>query len=239
MKKILIAVLSVSLISVIFYSCSLLNALDEVQKNGFVCTNYSTAPVNEMDKTQVLEMIRNYHNNQYNAINASSFGFNGNIPSTISIKKDSRAAFFNIDTLKRLIYYIEKASEKFSPANRQNLGINIYFASYTALTQMQKHGYDYTNRHTLIFIPSIFDNSTKTARDFDLKHSLSGINVIDPKYIDSAFLNNPGITSIFGLMPLGDPIVGSNNMSSQNHGTLIPPPPTPTGNVILELTDPY
>lgn len=240
MKKLLTIGATVLITSAVFYSCSLLKSLDEVQQNGFICSNYSTAPVNEMNKENVISMVRNYYQNQYRAINSSCPAGSKLVYFPASINVDSRAVFFSLDTLKRLIYYIEKATRQFSVKDKENLGVNVYFASYPDQMKMNKWGYDYTNRHTLIFIPSIFNNDNQIAKDFDLNNSLSGASVFNPLYIDSAFLNNPIKTTIAGMyFKTTDASGGSTSMTSQNHGTATPPPPSDTKNDLLDLTDPH
>lgn len=233
-------------LAAILYMCGVFDALGKVENNGYICSNYSGSNVNEMDKSYVLQMIRNYHAMQYQAINADPrMGYQKAVGCV-----DSRAVFFSLDTLKRLIYYIEKASRGFSSQDRENLGVNIYYASYPAKPYMEKFGYDYTNRHTLVFIPSIFSTGLKRARDFDLYNSLRGFSISSPHYIDSAFLENPANNKIACLVAriINTPSGGSTsstvppadgNMNSQNHGTAIPPPPANTGNVILDETDPH
>jgi hypothetical protein len=246
MKKLITIAATVLITSGIFYSCSLLKSLEEAEQNGFICNNYENYPVNEMDKQTVLSMVRNYYQNQYRAINytvrsGSTSDKLVTFPDNINV--DSRAVFFNLDTLKRLIYYIEKAARKFTTVQKEYLGVNIFFGSYPKDMEMSKGGYNYTNRHTLVFIPAIFNNDVGKARDFDLNNSLNGTNVLDPLYIDSSFLNNPALTTIPGMTVMkvmGASVTGtSTNMNSQNHGTATPPPPTPTGNAILDKTDPY
>lgn len=253
MKKLFPALPAIVILFLVFYSCNLckpggnVNFNDYPCSNDYTCSNYRDAPVNEMDKNDVLNMISNYYSNQYAAINSGTFSFNGGIPSTTTIKTDSRAVFFSLDSLKRLIYYIEKSSCNFSDVDKQNLGVNIYFASYPAQMQMQKHGYDYTNRHTLIFLPSVFDNGSSIARDFDPRMTLggiSGVNGTSPFYLTDSFLSTTPTIMGLGTFIMPPPTTtttvspSTGTMSSQNHGTAIPPPPTPTGNIILEKTDP-
>lgn len=242
MKKILTITATVLITSGVFYSCGLLKSLNEVEQNGFICSNYTDKPVNEMDKQVVLSMIRNYYQYQYNAINSSCPPTNGSklVHFPPQVNEDSRVVFFDLDTLKRLIYHIEKASKQFPQADRQNLGVNIYFASYPETMNMTNWGWSYTNRHTLVMIPAIFNNSTHMGRDFDLNNSLKLNNIFSPLYIDSAFINDPSKT-VFNAMVFktSDAGSGSTNMNSQNHGTATPPPPSPTGNAILDLTDPH
>lgn len=237
MKKLLPALAITVIAGLALYSCSLLQTLQTVKEQGYYCYNYNDVVVNEMDKNTVLQMISNYYQKQYTAISNSSISFNGGLSGSKKTAEDSRAVFFNLDTLKRLIFYIEKGTENFSLSDRQNLGINIYFGSYPGQMQVQRHGYDYTNRHTLIFLPAIFDNDNHTARDFNLKTSLSGINIFSPQYFTESILN--GSTSLIGLAAMPpSPATVSENMFSQNHGTGTPPPPTPTNNPILESTNP-
>ena len=239
MKKYVTAFMALTVTVLAFYSCSLLKALEEVKKSGFYCSNYSYSPVNEMNKKEVLDMIRTYYNNQYNSINsnigASTFDFNNTgLPSTLKCNVDSRAVFFNLDTLKKLIYYIDKASENFSPADKQNLGVNVYFAAYPEYFNKEKYTWDYKNRHTLIFFPSIFNNVSHMGMDIDLMSSLNNTTKNTPTYINEAFLSDSNNTV---LKVMVDGI--SSSMMSQNNGTTIPPPPAPTGNAILDKTDPY
>lgn len=235
MRKVITIAGVFTIVSLAFYSCSLLRALDEVQKNGFSCYNYSGSPVNTMDKQQVKSMLNNYYHEQYAAINSGNIVFNGGVPNTQVPSIDSRAVFFSIDTLQRLLYYMTKASEKFPETDRINMGVNIYFASYPKTMQVQKQGYDYTNRHTLIFVPSIFDATTNIAMDFDLASSLNGTSVLNPTYITEALLANPGYKSINAVSA-----TANTSMNTQNHGTSIPPPPkttgTTSGNAILDAT---
>jgi hypothetical protein len=240
MKKYLTAFMALTITVLAFYSCNLIKALDEVKKAGFYCSNYSYSPVNEMDKYEVLDMIRTYYNNQYNNINShigpSTFDFNNPALPSSKLVVDSRAVFFDLDTLKKLIYYMDKASENFPLADKQNLGVNVYFAAYPQYFNKEKHGWDYKNRHTLIFFPSIFNNVSHIAQDIDLMASLSGTTPNAPTYITEAFLSD---SSMARFVVLTDGNSNSSSMMSQNNGTAIPPPPTPTGNAILDKTDPF
>jgi hypothetical protein len=230
MRKVLIFTNVIFLAVAVLYSCSLLKSLEEVNKNGFICNNYSAAPVNEMDKQEVVEMVRNYYNNQYAALHdvTSATKLTG-LP--VNCPQDSRAVFFNLDTLKKLIYYIEKGSKNFSVADKQNLGLNVYFASYPESFLKVKNGYSYTNRHTLIFIPSIFKTGDSLARDIDLNANLSGVNS-RPEYLTDLFFNiNTKSKKMVGIAE------GSGSMMSQNNGSGTPPPKKPTGNPLLDKTD--
>lgn len=245
MKKFPLIIVSIIAISSMFYACNLRNALDQVNKRGYICSNYSQMPVNQMQKQEVLDMIKNYYNNQYAAIHSTNNSTNAPLVSftqqSINTSKDSRCVFFSIDTLKRLLYYVEKASEKFSTQDKANLGLNIYFASYPKSQGVVINGDDYTNRHTLVMLPSIFNPSLKMAKDLNLCTNLSSPSST-PSFINAEFVNNP--TNVFLCGALGFSLKSSNTgngMMSQNHGSGTPPPVDQngnTGNPILDATNP-
>jgi hypothetical protein len=231
MKKYFVGAVILFASTVILYSCRFIKSVHSTttttSTGTSICSDYSDKNVNEMEKDHVLNMIRNYYNMQYQAISGNA---SMSLPSQAPV--DSRAVFFNLDTLKKLIYYMEKASAGFSQQDKENMGVNIYFASYPSAAGMSKYGYSYTNRHTLIFVPSIFDNNSHMARDFDLSTSLTGINTFEPQYFTATFLTNPAVTTLN--------VVGSDytlNMDAFNFGTTTPPPPT-AYNPLLDLTDP-
>jgi hypothetical protein len=225
-KLIFISVASLSIITIL-HSCNASSG--GAGSTTAICADYSSMTVNTMKKEDVLDMVSNYYNKQYNAINADN-----SIDFPAAAPLDSREVFFNLDTLKRLIYFIEKATANFSAADKANLGMNVYFGSYPQHMDLFKNGINYTNRQTLIFIPSIFDNVLHVGRDFDLNNSLNGTNILAPLYIDSVFLTTPAITIIPGMYFR---YTNNTSLNAQNHGTGVPPPPAPTGNSILDITD--
>lgn len=236
----------VSLISLcaVTYSCTLMNRINQLEKNGYICNNYSNEPVNQMDKNEVLGMIRNYYNNQYAAIHSTNNPNNAPLvkfPSNnISTNKDGRCVFFDLQTLKRLLYYIEKSAQGFSTSDKNNLGINIYYASYPRDKEMVINGFNYTNRHTLVMIPAIFDASQKMAKDINICGNLTTASA-NPQFITKNFINDNTKISICGYAPgLGYKSTSpDDNMGSQNHGSITPPPfnsSNLTGNPILDAT---
>jgi hypothetical protein len=242
MKRILFFIAGAVIACGIFYSCTVTQSLQHVETNGYICANYENAAVNSMSKKDVLAIIRNYYQNQYRAIHTSSTApASGqqlvSFPSTTTLTKDSRAVFFNLDTLKRLIYYIEKASQQYPASIKEKIGLNIYFASYPSAMQMTINEDDYTNRHTLVFIPSVMDTKSHIANDFDLSASLpGGISQLTPSYITEGFLNDSNITSIKGMAVLKQAGTQDADMNAQNHGTGTPPPVN-NNNSILSATN--
>lgn len=234
MKKVYPFLIGIFVTITFFYACDVSKQLSDVQKVGYQCNNYLTKSPNTMNRGQVLEMVRNYYNNQYQALHdpLSPSKLRGLDPSS---PVDSRAVFFSLDTLKRLLYYIEYASKNFTAAEKQNIGVNIYFASYPESMHKMHNGLNYTNRHTLVFIPSLFNPTSNKAEDIDLSENIFGKKDF-PIPLNNLFFSLSNLNK--SMVALGSS-TSSSGMNSQNDGTAIPPPPPPTGNTLLDLTDPY
>ncbi len=54
-------------------------------------------------------------------------------------KEDTRGVWFNLDSLKRYIWTIEKAACETGGARPEDLGIRVYFAQYPAAEEIRKH----------------------------------------------------------------------------------------------------
>jgi hypothetical protein len=226
-QKILKNLFLVFTLGLMLTACTETNHLKELEKEGYVCNNYSKQTPNQMGRNTVVKMVSNYYQNQYSAINQSAKA--GQILFPDNCPVDSRAVFMNIDSLKKLLYYLETASKGYSDAEKRNLGVNIYFGSYTKDMNMTENGYDLMNRHTLICIPSIFDSTKKMARDIDLMANINNKSVA-PRYIDAAFF---GVNKPIALAKGGS---GDSTIFAQNHGSLVPPPPDPSNNPLLNIT---
>lgn len=230
MKKLTHSILAISLLGSVLYSCSLLKALDEVQQNGFICSNYANAPINLMNKQEVKAMVSNYYHRQYQAINIGS-----NRVAFPNSMTDSRMVFFSLDTLKRLIYNIETYTRNLPETEKANLGVNVYFASYSDSQAHFNHGINYTNRHTLVFIPAYFNDADKAGKSFDPRFVENNGNKIEKALLTSADFNNPG-TIMGTIARLSSTVSDANGaMFSQNNGTAMPPPPA--GEALLDAAN--
>lgn len=229
MKKIMLFVAGFLL------GCAVIIAYDTLtpspeQGKEFICSSYDL-PANTMEKTEVLSMIRNYYTKQYAALHDEGS------PSKLdnldpACPWDTRAVFFGLENLKKLIYFTEKAARDFTPQQQQNLGLNIYFASYPVEFNKRVDPWDYTNKHTLVFIPAMYDGTV--LKDLNLRPNLMN-GATTPDFINEGFFNQDSVTTIIALGVGKDNPNISESMNSQNNGTGTPPPPNPT-NVILSLT---
>lgn len=235
MKKVLPFLVGVFLTITMFYACDVSKQLSDVEKVGFVCNNYVGKKPNEMQRQDVLDMISNYYTNQYAALHDRNSATSLKLPPGCPV--DSRAVFFNYDTLQRLLYYMALASKNYSQQEKENMGVNIYFASYPKDFKHFRGPNDYTNRHTLIFVPSMFDPGQKRIRDLNIAENIYNHSP-KPNFIDSTFFTKPfGSSTIIALGSPGNALAGQGGMTSQNDGTGTPPPPR-TENPLLNLTDP-
>lgn len=225
--------IGITLTSIVFYACNVAKQLQEVNNAGYICSNYSFALPNKMNKQHVLDMVSNYYHNQYTILHSQG---NNRLKLNTTNPFDSRAVFFSLDSLEKMFYYIRKASKNYSNAEKQNLGVNIYFASYPEADGVIRNNYNYTNRHTVVFVPSIFNTNNNMPEDIDLLANLEG--KIEAKVpIKSNFYTTGG--QMFALAAR----TTSNSMMSQNNGTGTPPPPPAgntidgaTGNPLLDIT---
>lgn len=157
-----------------------------------------------------------YNNN----INPKSSQLELNLLKTMAFKyqnpisaSETRSVWFNLDTLKKFIFQIEK---KTCNTCTGNLGIRIYYGRYPTITTpvsnpfADLNGLDvsYTNIHTLFMVPTI-DKPDGYHYDFDPAVSC---NPYEYKKMDTTGIYPPGGTTVTALM-------------AQNHGDACPPLP--------------
>jgi len=150
------------------------------------------------------DLILNYRLNQWTTIN-NGMGTNGTNKLGSNHVVDSRSVWFSLDSIKRFIYEIESnVCSNCDNAIKPKLGIRLYYGQYNPAVITAPNYYD--GLHTAIMIPTISDVSGINV-DFD-PHKMTNC---DPTDIDC------DSAAIVALLP-------NINISSMNHGTLIPPP---------------
>lgn len=171
----------------------------------------------------VKSLLGNYRDNQWKWINP-------NIATPGSATVDSRSVWFDMEKLKSFIAQAEAYvdGDRECPGNHcdKNLGVRIYFGAYGD-GAIPEDAPDYNRLHTLVMIPTFYDNTLQDNKDFDPRYmSVCG----DPDY-DTAQLK------IIALLP-------STQINMANHGSLNPPPPpypssvpSCTGASLMHLVD--
>ncbi|MGB0948991.1 MAG: hypothetical protein ACPGU0_02650 [Marinirhabdus sp.] len=218
-KTLTLALLN-TLTKLIPYGYSLINNTVS-NLNDSICSNYTN--MKTLEVKLIHAMTEEYKTKQLKAINDAEHTRFNSTPDPVN--GDSRAIWFDLETLKEFIYHIEaKAKNHPTPAHSKDLGVRIYYASYpkyetwerlykdlpgtgdNVLTQ------DYEERHTLVMVPTIRKDGLEV--DF---------NPLDPctycKGMDLRTYSRKSTNPILAIA--GIPKSGSEG--AQNHGNLYPP----------------
>lgn len=214
-QKLIIAVLFIALV------CSLLYNSFRIETS--ICTDYDHEKPSTLTTSLVRDMINQYRSNQYLAINNSRD----------SLEPDAHSIWFDLDTIKKFVYHIERNVAKNSTDTDNKLGLRIYYAAYPKLSEFTKpYNKDiafmatdtlkkqYATRHTLIMIPTIFNKNLNGDVDF---------NPLDVTtyngYVSSVIKKENQI--VHYQSPKYQPMVlataSSGDIMARNHGNLIPP----------------
>jgi len=233
-KNLLIFGQALLLIPFLLVKCGSVS-IDSIKSNE-ICMNY-TDTINTMEVKLIRDMIEKYTNNQLKVING-----NGGARSLDLVNLpnhgDARAIWFDLETLKKFVYHIEKQSKKVDQSiTSDKLGVRIYYAAYPEKNRWPNYvdleGFDrenhtstYGHKHTLVMIPTIKGDK---GGDYDFnpldKETFSGgINGVGIKdkaiknALDLKYKNNDP-SNTFKMMSISI----NNRTASQNHGSFIPP----------------
>lgn len=188
-----------------------------------VCMDYDAQNMSTLDADLIHVMTQGYKNNQLDYIQSKS--------GTIA-PSDAKAIWFDLETLKRYLYHIEKKSQKVDGTiTDKKLGVRFYYATYPSKDTIEKYGFkdlmdgsgnllfsNYEGLHTLVMIPTI-----------TIGDKILDFNPLD----DSTFKEGFSEKSNYAYRPGQNipnnqtaALSGTRDMSGQNHGTLYPPGPT-------------
>lgn len=162
-------------------------------------------PEPRMSKSQVAQMVTNYKNNQWVAIN-NALGFT-----------DARSACFDLDTLENYICHLKSLIAAANCPSLNDPGVRFYFAAYG---QSVPPGMPSSNarKTTLVMIPA-YKNAQGAYIDFDP-------NEINPLNCIPFPLNRAGMQKLDnGGIQAGNGNANTNCFAA-DHPTLAPPPNT-------------
>lgn len=207
------------------------------QHSNAICMDYSNNQISELRVDLIHTMTKKYRNKQLDFINRH-VDFEG------QNKNDAHSIWFDLVTLKKFIYHIEKTSREVGTGINKNiidkdLGIRIYYSAYPEKESWKSKFPDlidffndadkqlYEHLHTLVMIPTL--NIEGKMVDFNPKdkdtyaHGLYDM----PGYVVTPTISTTLKTVAMTGMTENDP---DNMTGSQNHGNLIPPAdPDPEG----------
>ena len=157
------------------------------------------------------EMVQNYRNTQLLSIEDAPKN---------SVKNDAHSILFDLDTLKKFIFDIEKGVNIVEPNANPKLAIRMYYAAYPLNSKWSEPAYKnlqnllgdqitklYERKHTLIMIPVIKNNKGIFA-DFN-------------PYDKNTYQGFPKRSKV-GMQTLRN-YTDTAEIPGLNHGQLIPP----------------
>jgi hypothetical protein len=116
----------------------------------------------KLSRGLIEEMVQNYRNTQLLSIENAAKN---------SVKDDAHSILFDLDTLKKFIFDIEKGVRIIEPNANPKLAIRMYYAAYPLNAKWNEPAYKnlqsllgdqitklYERKHTLIMIPVIKNN---------------------------------------------------------------------------------
>lgn len=224
-QKTIIIVLSILLVISLFFNP--LTYKQSATKETSICNDFNNEKPSTLTTNLIRGMISQYRSNQYIAINNSRD----------TKEPDAHSIWFDLDTIKKFIYHIERNVAKNTSEKNNKLGLRIYYAAYPKLSEFTKpYNEDisfmatdplkkqFATRHTLVMIPTIFNKDLNGDVDF---------NPLDPNTFQGFVstrkrkTSNQKDESTPYLSPKYQPMALSTAASSdamaRNHGNLIPP----------------
>lgn len=189
-----------------------------------ICMDYSNQQMSELSVDLIHTMVDKYKGEQLKCINNNN---------SCNIKEDAHSISFDLETLKKFIYHIEKNAKDIGALNSETitskeLGVRIYYAAYPEIETWKNHDdlasflasnsirSQYGHLHTLVMIPT----RTKDNKTFDF-NPLDYATYANGLYDRAGYHYNYTNTRTAALSLKSDD--DGNGTGSQNHGSLIPP----------------
>lgn len=177
--------------------------------DDFICERYPEETISKLPINAVSTMTDIYKNKQLAAIKNCS-----------KLKEDAQVIWFDLKTLKTFLYHVENETiKKDSTISNEQLGINIYYGSYSNKEYNQgtiglpvELSGKYAGKHTLVMIPTI----TKEGKRYDY-------NPVDKSTYTSGFTKRHSQGDIIALGGPESINRNSSNTTARNHGGLFPP----------------
>ena len=197
-------------------------------RENFICNDFHNEKPSTLKTHLIRGMISQYRNNQYVAINKNR-----------DIKEpDAHSIWFDLDTIKKFIYHIERNVAINSAKKDSKLGLRVYYAAYPELSEFTKpYNEDiafmaddplkkqFATRHTLIMVPTIFNAELKGDMDFNPldASTFNGFVTTSRKNSKSQRAEKASYQSQkYEPMALSA-AASSQDAMARNHGNLIPP----------------
>ncbi|GGC79895.1 hypothetical protein GCM10011508_04110 [Flavobacterium lutivivi] len=196
-----------------------------------LCMDYKEYNPSTLNTGLIRDMVEIYKANQLQSIQGST---------TNPITNDAYSVWFDLDTIKKFIYHIEKGVQKNS-TRTEKLGLRFYYGAYPKKMFWGKaNGYEdleeflqdpvkvaYENKHTIVMMPTI-DNGGKIIdfNPFDKNTYATGIAKPTSQF-NGEPSNDPNsqipVMALTGSGSTNNETDPQKRTAARNHGTLIPP----------------
>lgn len=204
-----------------------------VNADSLVCLNYNQYHYSTLKTGLVRDMVDIYRKNQLRSIATSAVN---------PVANDAYSIWFDLDTIKKFIYHIERGVKQNGAANSK-LGLRLYYAAYPDKNTWNNENYEdlkgflgetdtelYEKKHTLVMIPTINIGSPAANHDFNPFDKETYVNGIqkppvseNPEQgVDDPTRNDPVMALTASDNP-NDPSARDNPTVARNHGNLYPP----------------
>jgi hypothetical protein len=213
MKKLLIVTNVVTLVILYFSGCTTSRNSFILKDKRTLVSNYWDRPFTGLYSNMIKNVVSNYRTSTMYPYAASSD----------AAPADSRSVWFNLDIMKKFLWYVETESKKngFTENEMKGLGIRMYYIRYPK--NYNEYGEDlsgvntaYRNLHSLLMVPTYTDANFLN-RDFDPTK-------FDAPKKPTTYEKLLGTNQRLTVMPFYTNSQGNGFAMVQNHGDLIPPP---------------
>ncbi len=207
-----------------------IDSLIQTVDTSVVCKDYEKYKPSTLKTGLIRDMVEIYKSNQLNSIQGST---------TNPIASDAYSVWFDLDTIKKFIYHIEKGVKK-NGTTSDKLGLRFYYGAYPKKMFWGKaNGYgdleeflndasktQYETKHTIVMLPTIdvagkiidFNPFDKTTYTTGIKKPTSQFNQ-EPSNDPNSLIPIMALTGS-GKTTTTDP---ETRTAAKNHGNLIPP----------------
>lgn len=236
MKKLLIITNLFWLSIFVFFACV---GTTQISSNDckLFCYDYSSQPLPGLAAKTAIDMADNYAAIYQIRNTSGGLVFDSNNKRQMDFR-ETKSVWFSLESMKRFIYHFEKNACQLNckDIDKKALGVRFYFAKYPDqgsvanqianndttfkfLTRPNMAGY--YGRKTLFMVPTYWDNTIRTDKDFDPQWSVQkgkSVCIKDMKFILKENYNNLSNLKIMAGSP--DP---NDPNGMQNHNPLCPP----------------
>ncbi len=196
-----------------------------------VCMDFSNYDPTTLQTGLVKDMVSVYMRNQLNAIQTGSSN---------QIPNDARCIMFDLDTIKKFIYHIEKGVKKYGQPG-EKLGLRFYYAAYpNKIYWGRANGYpdleeflqdptkaNYEFKHTLVAIPAILKGTDYfDFNPFDKDSYQNGLPNTQPANSEKPSSEPADLVEIMAMTGTSETSATKSTTErivARNHGHLYPP----------------